>query len=480
MNLALAPKSQANPVNDLLEFTKRTFGKLGRVYVPNWHHELLAKELEAWARREFEFLFVSMPAGYGKSELISRSLPAWLMGRDPATTIMAACHTQQKVDKFSADVKRKIGSDEYRSIFPGLEVDPEFKRALGYWRNNFGGAFYGFGTGAACSGDHANWIIVDDPVKGDKHIQNPLNREKDWSWFTAEITQRVIHAEGRPQVLLMHTRWNHDDIAGRMIKLVERIPKSQKAKYRFLVLPAVLDDRTVRTKHSGDPRGVGEPLWPTAHNLDQLKVEELRNRRNYQAQFLCNPITPNAGMVKRSWFKPVAQNALERGLLWHRYFWVPALEPSSLDQRVGICDAAKDDQGQVFFRMPRALDLHFDEALELMRQSVKEGGIKKIGVYEGRQKSTLLEDLLRFPSLVSKVRTISGSDPLSLAEPGLAGKLFLVEDPQNESFLEECDQWQGRLDSAEAMIRAVSGAFSLFRSQRSVLEVCLSKITTPA
>jgi hypothetical protein len=57
-------------------------------YRPNWHHAELAARLDRVARGECRRLMVFMPPQHGKSELVSRRFPAFLLGMNPRLRLM--------------------------------------------------------------------------------------------------------------------------------------------------------------------------------------------------------------------------------------------------------------------------------------------------------------------------------------------------------------------------------------------------------
>lgn len=73
---------------DILAFTKFTFPD----YEIGWHHRILAQKLNDWVEGKIKYLMVFMPPRHGKSELVSRRLPAYLHGRYPNSEIMAASY----------------------------------------------------------------------------------------------------------------------------------------------------------------------------------------------------------------------------------------------------------------------------------------------------------------------------------------------------------------------------------------------------
>jgi len=72
----------------ILEFTKYT----KRDYYANWHHELLCKKLDQFINGDIKRLLIFMPPQHGKSELVSRRLPAYLLGKNPSLKIVEQSH----------------------------------------------------------------------------------------------------------------------------------------------------------------------------------------------------------------------------------------------------------------------------------------------------------------------------------------------------------------------------------------------------
>ena len=62
-------------------------------YRPNWHHEVLAEKLDLVAASCCRRLMVFMPPPHGKSELVSRGFPTFVLGRNPDLRPICTSHT---------------------------------------------------------------------------------------------------------------------------------------------------------------------------------------------------------------------------------------------------------------------------------------------------------------------------------------------------------------------------------------------------
>jgi predicted phage terminase large subunit-like protein len=170
----------------LIEFTTFTLPK----YQPAAHHVLIAEKLEAAARGEIDRLMVNMPPRHGKSELASRRFPAFLLGTNPQIEIVVASYNADKAREFGYEVRDIVRSDEYRALFPGVQLK-EDSRAADRWNTDAGGSFRAVGIGTALTGRGADVLLIDDPIKDDEEADSELRRERIWAWYSSVAYTRL-------------------------------------------------------------------------------------------------------------------------------------------------------------------------------------------------------------------------------------------------------------------------------------------------
>jgi len=81
---------------DLRTFIERSFYELNpeTEYLPNWHIEKMAEELEKCRRGETKRLIINVPPRSLKSHCVSVAFVAWLLGHNPAEQIIATSYGQ--------------------------------------------------------------------------------------------------------------------------------------------------------------------------------------------------------------------------------------------------------------------------------------------------------------------------------------------------------------------------------------------------
>ena len=91
----------------------------------NWHHIHLIRKLEAFQRGEIQRLMVFMPPRHGKSQLVSRHLPAWIFGQNPNAKIIACSYSADLASSMNRDVQKIMLSEEYSDVFPKSSLNKD-------------------------------------------------------------------------------------------------------------------------------------------------------------------------------------------------------------------------------------------------------------------------------------------------------------------------------------------------------------------
>lgn len=286
----------------LLAFTEHTYSG----YAANWHHDALCRSLDRFVSREIRRLMVFMPPQHGKSELVSRRLPAYVLGRNPDARIIACSYGADLSARMNRDVQRIIDSDEYAQVFGQTRLYGSNVRttAQGTWLRNSDifevvdhrGVYRSSGVGGGITGMGFDYGIIDDPVKNAEEAHSETYRDGVWDWYTSTFYTRQ---SGNACILITLTRWHEDDLAGRLLKLAAEDPTADQ--WTVICFPAVADGR-----FADDPRRHGEPLWPDRYGLDFLtKTKAGLGSYQWSALYQQQPAPAEGALFQRSWFEIV-------------------------------------------------------------------------------------------------------------------------------------------------------------------------------
>ena len=174
---------------DFLAFTNSVWPD----FISGAHHRRIAKLFEAVARGEKKRIIINLGPRHTKSEFASYLLPAWFLGQFPKKKIMQISNTGELAEGFGRKVRNLVNSDEYRRIFPDVELRTDSK-AAGRWNTNYNGEYFAAGVGGTVTGRGADLLIIDDPhSEGEAVIAqfNPEVYDKVFSWYSSGPRQRL-------------------------------------------------------------------------------------------------------------------------------------------------------------------------------------------------------------------------------------------------------------------------------------------------
>ncbi len=321
-------------------------------YETNWHHRLLCEYLDRFVAGEIKRLMVFMPPRHGKSELVSRRLPAYILGKRPDCSIIACSYSADLASMMNRDVQRIIDDKKYKNVFSetSLSGDNVRKTAKGaYLRNSdvfeivgHNGVYRSAGVGGGITGMGCDIGIIDDPIKNREEASSTTYREKTWEWYTSTFYTRL---EKDAQILVTLTRWHEDDLGGR---LLEQSKEEGADKWVILNLPAICEEN----KHKDDPREIGDPLWENKYNLERLaKIRATVGQYDWASLYQQRPAPKEGGLWK---FKDIHDNrylgkyedmpGLQRVVIGVD----PAVTGTSTSDETGICAVGVGSNGHYY------------------------------------------------------------------------------------------------------------------------------------
>lgn len=195
--------------------------------------DLFLEDVQAGRR---PILILQAPPQHGKSEIVSRKLPAYILGKFPDWRVGGASYSDELANAMAQDVRRNLADDRHKKLFP----QPAEKRR--YDINRTGeftapggnGGYLGVGVGAGLTGRPLDIGIIDDPVKNDKEALSPTVKEGHWNWYQSVFTTRLSENSGQ---IIMATSWAEDDLAGRVIQHFKGDPRLTVLRFPALNLP---------------------------------------------------------------------------------------------------------------------------------------------------------------------------------------------------------------------------------------------------
>lgn len=253
------------------------------------HIQLLCEKLLAVANGEITRLIVQMPPRSGKSELISHYFPVWLLAHDPTTRIMLVGYEADYISTFGRKIKNTIS--EHGDLL-GIRLDDTSASRYRFDLANQKGGLVTAGVLGAITGKGANYLIIDDPVRGSADAGSKTQMDALWEWFKSTAYTR-LEKDGR--VVLVNTRWSTLDLSGRLLEAMEEGGE----KWEVISLPAIAEDENDLLG-----RKPGEALWPSRFPTYVLMEKKgMIGSYWWASLYQQRPSPLGGGMLKSDWVK---------------------------------------------------------------------------------------------------------------------------------------------------------------------------------
>src|SRR5438067_7965008 len=216
--------------SDFPSFIHKCFLELssGTTYLPNWHIQAMAYELDRCRTGENKRLIITVPPRSLKSLCTSIAFPAFLLGHAPTQRTINASYSQELAAKFAAGFRQIVNSDWYRRIFPAMLAGRDTE---GEFETTRGGGRVAISIGGSMTGRGGNFIVIDDPLKAEEASSRSA-RDRVNDYYKTTLYSRLDSKRDGVIILIMQ-RLHEEDLVGQLLK---------EGGWRHLDLPAIATD----------------------------------------------------------------------------------------------------------------------------------------------------------------------------------------------------------------------------------------------
>jgi hypothetical protein len=207
------------------------------------------------------------------------------LGQYPGKKVIQASHTAELAVGFGRKVRNLVDTDQYKDIFPELELRSDSK-AAGRWDTSNGGSYFAIGIGGAVTGKGADLLIIDDPHdEQEGQSGDPAVFDHAYEWYTSGPRQRL---QPGGAIVIIATRWSKRDLIGQVLKSSSM--RQVVDEWEVIEFPAIMPS--------------GKPLWPEFWPIEELEAIKAEIPiHKWEAQYQQNPVSEGAALVKREWWK---------------------------------------------------------------------------------------------------------------------------------------------------------------------------------
>jgi len=219
-----------------------------------------------------------IPPQHGKTTQNSIHFSAHYLLKFPMNNIILSSYSATKAENFA----RKSRELYLRH----RQIPKNFSASSKEWETGKGGVLKATGR-SGVTGNPANLIIVDDPVNGREEAFSKHIRDKTWDWWEYDIVSRL---QDKTSIIFTMTRWHHDDLAGRLLKL-------EPDEWIVVKIPALAKDNDVLGRKEGDA------LWEGVQSKERLlKIKEKRPH-TFQSMYQQEPSLEEGNIFKTDYWK---------------------------------------------------------------------------------------------------------------------------------------------------------------------------------
>ena len=236
---------------------------------------------------ENQYIALNMPPRHSKSMTITETLPSYYLGQFPEDRIIEISYNDTFARKFGKKNKEKVR--QYGKELFDIEIAKD-SSAHDEWTldNNIGGMI-SRGVLSGITGQGADLMIIDDPIKNREEADSETHREKIWDEWIDSFSSR-LHPGAI--VILILTRWHEDDLQGRLLNHEYGEPLDWQV-YNF---PLEAEENDILG------RDVGEPLWPERYGITFIE-ERKRYPSSFNSLYQGRPTSAEGNILNRKWWK---------------------------------------------------------------------------------------------------------------------------------------------------------------------------------
>lgn len=290
---------------------------------------LIGGVLDKVASGELKRVMIFAPPRLGKSELVSRLFPAYLLARDPSRWVAIASYSAELAHTLSRSARRYY--EQVRKL-------SQHAWAVRHWETGFGGGLWACGVTGPATGKGYHVGIIDDPIKDAEqaHSNAYLEALREW-WSSVWLTRQ----EPGAAIVLVQTRWSQRDLAG---WLMDSEYTDRSHGWHIVALRAIAEEEPYHIP----PGCTLEPDWRAPG--EEICPERLPDLRQRMAQagtyasaalYQQRPVPPGGAMFSVQSIRVVGDSAPNNA---RRIRWWDLGASESGDYTAGVLVATDGDR----------------------------------------------------------------------------------------------------------------------------------------
>lgn len=221
----------------------------------------------------------------------TEAFPSWVLGKHPDWRIILASYNDESAEKFCRRNKEKTIA--FGETLFGVRIG-QINRATEYELDNNRGRLISRGIMSGVTGNPANLLVIDDPIKNRAEADSPTYRSRLWAEWKNSLQTRL---SAGAKVILIMTPWHESDFAATLLQTEDNV--------RLLRLPVEAEANDLLGREPGE--ALCPELGKDDNWLRQFKASYLNDpeggQRAWTALYQCAPRVEGGNLVKRDWWR---------------------------------------------------------------------------------------------------------------------------------------------------------------------------------
>lgn len=261
------------------------------IYKHGAHTKYICKRLqeieEKHARGLPTYTIIELPPRHSKSMTVTETFPSYFIAKDPRRRVIEVSYGETLARKFGRANRDKI--EQFGPSIFGVHIDQRNSSATNWSIKANRGGMISAGVGGSVTGEGADLLIIDDPIKNRREADSATYREFLWNEWQNTLQTRL---QPGASVIILSTRWHESDLIGRILE-------EDKRDWERIRLPAIAEENDLIGREPG------EPLWPeVGYNKEWAEItKKAVGARTWSALYMQNPRPAEGTLFKRKWLQ---------------------------------------------------------------------------------------------------------------------------------------------------------------------------------
>lgn len=264
------------------------------------HHEIILAATQRCIERHSGRTMLFLPPGSAKSTYATVVAPTWAMGARPGFKVIGVSYGADLAKKFGRRMRSIVRQNAYGLLFD-TTLSAE-SSAADEWALENGSEYMGGGILSGITGNRADFIPIDDPIKGRQEADSEVTRKRTIEAYEDDILTRL---KPGGSLMVTQTRWHEADLAGSILPEKYNgesgmIECRDGHTWEVICIPA-------QAERVDDPLGrkPGEYIWPEWFPEDHWTTFK-RIPRTWSALYQQRPAPADGDYFRAEWFKTMA------------------------------------------------------------------------------------------------------------------------------------------------------------------------------